>query len=618
MRIGSGNNRGTSRHRICSKTTDGTDKTSTTTKITIDLSARGDETFKAPSLILKTFGRNEPDVPQQLEVLKRLYEDWQSDSDADREVQSFMSSSSQSLAKRSDDENYSVISGSWSKMRTLKQLQAKKSESPRFDHAHVGKGTLESNNQTKQNPPSPVTSLSSLSRVFHVSTYYSTHVSANLHQDESYNNNAASSKNISLSSLDHQELANKQTDRHSYRRSTESSLAHQRSEAKHSVSSSQKNARTRNNVPRVEQETIKKATCIRPDLPRNEPRYRSLRAESGRTKEAETYSTLSEDNIIGNARQKSPGRSVLRNPRKSELAYFGVKVSPTPPAPRKSAGRDDNPKAWKSDPKLLDRDFKRSSHDAKLWNDKPDLLQHHEVKRYDSRRKALRGRSKSPIYENIDEFQSRKQFDSSILDELARTADQILQSVHADEQQRINSADADSCLVRERLDTIVESKSWQRDRVVTPKTGSNRTRSSLKHASSNSSVESAAGKVHSVPRPSAASETGFGAGQRQSRTVHRAVQEKVTKKTAVGEATSSRSVVKARRLQRASSREALLQSHGSSSEDLQSKVEVPLRKPRMVRKSKTTPHHPAVDAVKQVSSSRSSNRDNSKGRGQDR
>lgn len=383
------------------------------------------------------------------------------------------------------------------------------------------------------------------------------------------------------------------------------------------MSSSQKNVRTRNNAPRLEHEIIKKTTCIRPELPRNEPRYRSLRAESGRTKEAErqlkdeTYSTLSEDNLIGNARQKSPGRSVLRNPRRSELAYFGVKVSPTP---RKSANRE----AWKSDSKLLDRDFKRSSHesklldrDAKLWNDKPDLLQHHEVKRYDSKRKALRSRSKSPIYENIDGFQARKQFDSSILDELARTADQILQSVHADEQQRINSADADSCLMRERLDTIVESKSWQRDRVVTPKTSSNRTRSSLKPASSNSSVESTAGKVHSTLRPS---EAGFGAGQRQSRAVHRAVQEKVTKKASVGEATSNRSVVKARRLQRASSREALLQSHGSSSEDLQTKVEVPARKPRMVRKSKTT-HHPIIDTVKQV---RVSNRDNSKSRSQDR
>lgn len=152
VRIGSGNNRGSARHRICTKTTD---KSTTTTKITIDLSATSDENFKAPSLILKTFGKNEPDVPQQLEVLKRLYEDWQSDSDADREVQSFMSSSSQSLTKRSDDENYSVISGSWSKMRTLKQLQSKKTESPRFGHALVRKGIVESNSQTDKFPPLP-------------------------------------------------------------------------------------------------------------------------------------------------------------------------------------------------------------------------------------------------------------------------------------------------------------------------------------------------------------------------------------------------------------------------------------------------------------------------------
>jgi hypothetical protein len=50
----------------------------------------------------------------------------------------------------------------------------------------------------------------------------------------------------------------------------------------------------------------------------------------------------------------------------------------------------------------------------------------------------------------------------------------------------------------------------------------------------------------------------------------------------------SRATTKARRLQRASSREALLQSHGSSSEDLGATVEVPQRKPRQIKKTKAT------------------------------
>lgn len=58
------------------------------------------------------------------------------------------------------------------------------------------------------------------------------------------------------------------------------------------------------------------------------------------------------------------------------------------------------------------------------------------------------------------------------------------------------------------------------------------------------------------------------------------------KKTASSDASSSKASTKARRLQRASSREALLQSHGSSSEDLPTNVEAPVRKPRLIKKTK--------------------------------
>lgn len=70
--------------------------------------------------------------------------------------------------------------------------------------------------------------------------------------------------------------------------------------------------------------------------------------------------------------------------------------------------------------------------------------------------------------------------------------------------------------------------------------------------------------------------------------IKQAIQEKPRRKVSSEHSSATRSSTKARRLQRASSREALLQSHGSSSEDLPANIEAPMRKPRLIKKTKTS------------------------------
>lgn len=142
-----------SKHTVCSKTTTNTDTSgiTTTTKITIDLtpSPTNDKSrtesifcktnppthsFKSTSLILSTIksendsqvvNRNNllkpVEIPKQLEALRKLYEDVHSDTEADKEVQSLMSKLDEDV-KELEDDNSSVISGSWSKMRAFKNI----------------------------------------------------------------------------------------------------------------------------------------------------------------------------------------------------------------------------------------------------------------------------------------------------------------------------------------------------------------------------------------------------------------------------------------------------------------------------------------------------------------
>lgn len=254
---------------------------------------------------------------------------------------------------------------------------------------------------------------------------------------------------------------------------------------------------------------------------------------------------------------------VLRQPKKSEMTYFGVKVSPKPARKVNQA----------------------VNHKENGLTEKPDLLQHYTSKpssspKLNSRikpRKKSPVPDKAPIYENlrpaVNKYKS-KEFDSSILDELTKAADQIMQAVNGytdeDSHQRFTSEDEEGKL-KKPLTTISETKSWKQEGDVRKtKQFATKANGKLKATSSNSSLESFSKEKRTPP-----SEGRVNAAK--------SVVNSRKKPNEIIKATT-----KARRLQRASSREALLQSHGSSSEDLSITIEAPVRKPRLVKKTKVS------------------------------
>lgn len=163
-------------HTLCSKmtTTQDTNNSTTTTKITIDLSPSPptkddnrftyakyqrsqNHSFKSTSLILNTIKDksknddktaslpNKNEIPKQLEALKKLYDDI-SDSDADKEVQLLMSKILPDSS--TEDDAASVLSGSWSKMRAhrnisehFSRINSKAIRSDLNSHTKIEKGT---------------------------------------------------------------------------------------------------------------------------------------------------------------------------------------------------------------------------------------------------------------------------------------------------------------------------------------------------------------------------------------------------------------------------------------------------------------------------------------------
>ncbi|XP_074031805.1 uncharacterized protein isoform X5 [Leptinotarsa decemlineata] len=247
---------------------------------------------------------------------------------------------------------------------------------------------------------------------------------------------------------------------------------------------------------------------------------------------------------------------VLRQPKKSEMTYFGVNISPKP--------------VKKISQAVIRKENKLS--------EKPDLIEHYK----DSPTRSMVNQSKSRlqppeksasehVYENI-KSKYNKEFDSSILDELTKAADQILQAVNEysddDVQNRLNS-DEEGQLRKKQLETISETKSWKQEK-TTAKTKPLNTKTKLKPTSSTSSVES-------LNRKKATNDQTKTTTERQRRRVEKTEQNH-----------TKAANTKARRLQRASSREALLHSHGSSSEDLPTNVELSVRKPRLIKKTKVT------------------------------
>lgn len=270
-------------------------------------------------------------------------------------------------------------------------------------------------------------------------------------------------------------------------------------------------------------------------------------------------------------RMRSPKSEVLRVPKKSEMAYFGVQVSPKPE--RKQSNKS----------KLIEQ---------------PDLIQfnsNNKSKRITAVTKQNKStKSTEPMYENVEVLKKeminnrKNEFDSSILEELTKAADQIMQAVNGyvdDERLAKSGTDDDKYDLKrskEPLDTISETKSWKRECSHNKKLTSHQTdlnRSKLKSTSSNSSLESFTRECKK------SSSTPIKKPDRSS--IDRQQRKKLNTNNDTTQ--NTKALTRARRLQRASSREALLQSHGSSSEDLPtSHNDMPLRKSRLVRRTKTT------------------------------
>ncbi|CAG9760826.1 unnamed protein product [Ceutorhynchus assimilis] len=529
-----------SKHTVCSKTTrQNNSTTTTTTKITIDLapspptkdkpltytkfkrSQNLQHSFKSTPLVLNMLKDQKEavnKVPQQLEALRKLYNDVPSDEaecDADREVQQLLSRVTEKELTSLESDASSVVSGSWSKMKAFKNF-------------------AEASNRS---------SFRGVKSKFDLK-------------------NAKDIEDVNSPRLKKVEDSAKPTATYN-----KYSILHSGSKFSPVV--------LRKSIP------IMKTT------------------ESVELKPSEELSSIvnkkSESSIINN--RHSPTREfknlpdaklqakyvneniVLRQPKKSEMTYFGVNVASRENVQTAVIKKDQKP--------LLQ---------------KPDILQHHHKRppspqRIVKPRRPLPDKNKeSPIYENLkpaplkSKYSGHVDFDSSILDELTKAADQILLAVNGytseDCHTRLSSDEEES---RKPLDTISETKSWKHSNQDLEIKNQQRMRPTLasaakmkvKRTSSTSSVES----LSKDPR-----RRGSLTERRSTTTplVKSAPTEKPNnKKKPSTEVTSIKATTKARRLQRASSREALLQSHGSSSEDLPANIEAPARKPRLIKKTKT-------------------------------
>ncbi|XP_056639111.1 uncharacterized protein LOC130446732 isoform X4 [Diorhabda sublineata] len=274
---------------------------------------------------------------------------------------------------------------------------------------------------------------------------------------------------------------------------------------------------------------------------------------------------------------------VLRTPKKSEMTYFGVNVSPKPAKKisqaviRKENRLSEKPDLIQKKSPLPIRKMPKSPSPIRRFQKTPSptMINKNPPPITRSGKKSPVKDVSEPIYENIKNKYGRE-FDSSILDELTKAADQILQAVngYTDEElhNRLSSDDEDDSK-KKKLETILETKSThQKTSITRHKVSTNKTK--LKPISPSSSIESL-NKKRVAPEPK----------MKPCYEKHRRRTERIEKMEKLDQNSTKAANTKARRLQRASSREALLRSNGSSSEDLPTKVEPP-RKPRLIKKTK--------------------------------
>ncbi|CAH0554958.1 unnamed protein product [Brassicogethes aeneus] len=556
-------------HMVCSKMTTTQDRhnTTTTTKITIDLSpsppttqqdkqpifayAKYDRSqnhnFKSTSLILNTIKDNneaETKIPQQLEALKRLYEDEQSDSDADKEVQQLMSKVND-MGKLEDDHS-SIVSGSWSKLSAQKRLHSYKNGAnepySRYDlnttNAKIEKDSSMDSLKTAQS-----TNKTSIIRN-KFSPIVIRKVAPAIRSDLK---SAMPTETLSSPSL-----VGRKVNGFDYPEKLEKTNYNGRQSPAKIVNGRQSPAKPMVNGRKSPTKPISNGRLT----PTRLVQGRSSPVKQNRNSPTKDFKTISDSKL----QTKHVNDMVLRQPKKSEMTYFGVNVSPKP---------------IKRAETVIPKENKLS--------EKPDLLQHYnksneaQIRVVKPRRKSPEVKKESPIYENVNGVKrnkyAAKDFDNNILDELTKAADQILQAVngYTDEEAKNRLTSDDD---HKALETISETKSWKKETLSSlNKTKPPNSKAKLKHTSSNSSIDSVTKdrrRVSTVEKRSTPSKVSL----------------EKPKKKPMAEVIMTKSTTKARRLQRASSREALLQSHGSSSEDLSINVEAPVRKPRLVKKTK--------------------------------
>lgn len=279
---------------------------------------------------------------------------------------------------------------------------------------------------------------------------------------------------------------------------------------------------------------------------------------------------------------------VLRTPKKSEMTYFGVNVSPKPAKKisqaviRKENRLSEKPDLTQKKSPLPIRKMSKSPSPIRRFQKTPSptMINKNSPSSTNGKKCPVKDLSE-PIYENIKNKYGRE-FDSSILEELTKAADQILQAVNGYTDEELHnrlSSDGEDDSQKNKLETILETKSThQKTSITRHKVSTAKTK--VKPASPSSSIESLSRK-RITPEP--IMKPCYEKHRRRTERVEK--MEKTEKIEKLDQNSIKAANTKARRLQRASSREALLRSNGSSSEDLPTKVEPP-RKPRLVKKTK--------------------------------
>ncbi|KAK9889525.1 hypothetical protein WA026_006879 [Henosepilachna vigintioctopunctata] len=435
-------------HMVCSKTTtnQNSSNTTTTTKITIDLSptedadqqptlinakCNGSHSFKSTSLILNTIKcQNEPEklekvpcqIPQQLEALKRLYDEENSDSDADKEVQLLTSRIAERELERLEDDNNSVVSGSWSRMRAYKNVYERANHKRTRDVSSV-KSTL--------------AQIEKESKIFH-------HSEAVRHQEEPVRIKA--------------EIRNRKYSPIVLRKHPAIAKSVELKTASAPVSlSSPLLVSKRLTSDKIEVSHEKTSKLLENEV---------VERESANKK-------LTESNITDNNSKNSFIKSerVLRQPKTSELAYFGVQVPV-----QNHQEKDYFPRERKTNANITTKQTHVNKHSATSTKTEKTT-------------KDINDSSISHIYENISpiptklEKSTTREFDSCILDELTKAADEILQAVKGYSEEEAKKQKEEE--VKTELSTITENKSWKQEK--NNKTVDRPCKSKLKNASSNSS-----------------------------------------------------------------------------------------------------------------------------------